>query len=245
MFLFWFESPGGDESLPGDATLVAFWLMVFMLIWGKKKSEIVGGRKVWVRSWEGGVACEEARSKESRWILLGCKVNDSEEKLVVKNGRHVGTTNSSEMGKRSGKQEPTKSSAKTSCRVLLAVTRKQWLWNDAGTGWSVVTARRSGTVSPGDVWSEPGGNGIVLASWEVHIQLLSRGDTSEVRRAGLRAGRFVGQDHERAGSCEHHVPETKANQFSPFLFVCGDDRVIRYTGADVDTGGVEDVQMAE
>jgi len=27
--------------------------------------------------------------------------------------------------------------------------------------------------------------------------------------------------------------------------VCGDDRVIRYTGADVDTGGVEDVQMAE
>jgi len=34
----------------------------------------VGGRKVWVRSWEGGVACEEARSKESRWILLGCKV---------------------------------------------------------------------------------------------------------------------------------------------------------------------------
>jgi len=27
--------------------------------------------------------------------------------------------------------------------------------------------------------------------------------------------------------------------------VYGDDRVIRYTGADVDTGGVEDVQMAE
>ncbi|QCD96383.1 hypothetical protein DEO72_LG6g1085 [Vigna unguiculata] len=33
--------------------------------------------------------------------------------------------------------------------------------------------------------------------------------------------------------------------YSPFLFVCGDDRVIRYTGADVDTGGAEDVQMAE
>jgi len=32
---------------------------------------------------------------------------------------------------------------------------------------------------------------------------------------------------------------------SPFLFVFGDDRVIRYTGADVDTGGAEDVQMAE
>ena len=32
---------------------------------------------------------------------------------------------------------------------------------------------------------------------------------------------------------------------SPFLFVCGDDRVIRYTGADIDTGGAEDAQMAE
>ncbi|QCD79625.1 hypothetical protein DEO72_LG1g3271 [Vigna unguiculata] len=69
-------------------------------------------------------------------------------------------------------------------------------------------------------------------SGEVHIQLLSRGDTSgEVRRAGLRAGRFV-EAGPRAGS-------------SPFLFVCGDDRVIRYTGADVDTGGAEDAQMAE
>jgi len=29
---------------------------------------------------------------------------------------------------------------------------------------------------------------------------------------------------------------------SPFLFVYGDDRVIRYTGADAETGGVEDVQ---
>jgi len=32
---------------------------------------------------------------------------------------------------------------------------------------------------------------------------------------------------------------------SPYMFVCGDDRVICYTGADVDTGGAEDVQMAE
>jgi len=32
---------------------------------------------------------------------------------------------------------------------------------------------------------------------------------------------------------------------SPFLFVYGDDRVIRYTGADVDTGGDEDVQATE
>ncbi|QCE02010.1 hypothetical protein DEO72_LG8g21 [Vigna unguiculata] len=55
--------------------------------------------------------------------------------------------------------------------------------------------------------------------------------SGEVRRAGLRAGRFV-EAGPRAGS-------------SPFLFVCGDDRVIRYTGADVDAGGAEDVQMAE
>ncbi|QCE06260.1 hypothetical protein DEO72_LG9g1271 [Vigna unguiculata] len=53
----------------------------------------------------------------------------------------------------------------------------------------------------------------------------------QVRRVGLRAGRFV-EAEPRAGS-------------SPFLFVFGDDRVIRYTGADVDTGGAEDVQMAE
>ena len=29
MFLFWFESPGGDEFLPGGATLAASCLMVF------------------------------------------------------------------------------------------------------------------------------------------------------------------------------------------------------------------------
>jgi len=59
-------------------------------------------------------------------------------------------------------------------------------------------------------------------SWEVHIQLLSRGDTSEVGSyvpssrlrdaaceevrgwwitcVGLRAGRFVEQNYERGGS---------------------------------------------
>jgi len=33
MFLFWFESPGGDEFLPGGATLVVFCLMALMLNW--------------------------------------------------------------------------------------------------------------------------------------------------------------------------------------------------------------------
>jgi len=32
---------------------------------------------------------------------------------------------------------------------------------------------------------------------------------------------------------------------SPFLFVCGNDRVTRYTGADDDTGDVEDAQATE
>ena len=32
---------------------------------------------------------------------------------------------------------------------------------------------------------------------------------------------------------------------SPFLFVIGDDRVIRYTGADGDTGDAEGAQATE
>jgi len=32
---------------------------------------------------------------------------------------------------------------------------------------------------------------------------------------------------------------------SPFLFVFGDDRVTRYTGANGDTSGVEGVQIAK
>jgi len=32
---------------------------------------------------------------------------------------------------------------------------------------------------------------------------------------------------------------------SPFLFVYGDDRVIRYTRVDVETGGADDVQPTE
>ena len=33
VFLFWFESPGGDEFLPGGATLIVFCLMALMLNW--------------------------------------------------------------------------------------------------------------------------------------------------------------------------------------------------------------------
>ena len=33
----------------------------------------------------------------------------------------------------------------------------------------------------------------------------------QVRRVGLRAGRFVETGSRTAGSCEHHVPESKAN----------------------------------
>ncbi|QCE00541.1 hypothetical protein DEO72_LG7g1831 [Vigna unguiculata] len=56
-------------------------------------------------------------------------------------------------------------------------------------------------------------------------------DYDRAGRAGLRAGRFV-EARPQAGS-------------SPFLFVYGDDRVIRYTGADVATGDVEDAQATE
>jgi len=33
MFLFWVESPGGDEFLPGGTTLIVFCLMALMLNW--------------------------------------------------------------------------------------------------------------------------------------------------------------------------------------------------------------------
>ncbi|QCD84170.1 hypothetical protein DEO72_LG2g4520 [Vigna unguiculata] len=85
-----------------------------------------------------------------------------------------------------------------------------------------------GAVSGPDV--SPGG--VMVAARRQFMDGVTCDDMSgEVRRAGLRAGRFV-EAGPRAGS-------------SPFLFVCGDDRVIRYTGADVDTGGAEDAQMAE
>ena len=39
-----------------------------------EKVGVVEGRNLWVRSWEGEIACEEARSRDRRWILFGCKV---------------------------------------------------------------------------------------------------------------------------------------------------------------------------
>ncbi|QCD93976.1 hypothetical protein DEO72_LG5g2053 [Vigna unguiculata] len=97
-------------------------------------------------------------------------------------------------------------------------------------------------------------------SGEAHIQLLSCGDTSEVRRAGLRAGRFVEQDYERGDVYKRQrlrdatCGEVRGGWItcvrlradsSPFLSVYGNDRVIRYTGADVDTGDAEDVQATK
>ncbi|QCD86176.1 hypothetical protein DEO72_LG3g697 [Vigna unguiculata] len=105
-----------------------------------------------------------------------------------------------------------------------AVTRKQWVWEDAGA-WR---------YSHGEV-----------RMFRAHVERCHV-------QGGTGAGGSHVLDYGRAGSCEHQIPESKANQLydlktdnSPFLFVCGDDRVIRYTGADVDTGGAEDVQMAE
>jgi len=41
-----------------------------------------------------------------------------------------------------------------------------------------------------------------------------------------------------------YIPVILFSQLT-LLFVYGDDHVICYTGADVDTGGVEDVQATE
>ncbi|QCE14884.1 hypothetical protein DEO72_LG11g1890 [Vigna unguiculata] len=59
-----------------------------------------------------------------------------------------------------------------------------------------------------------------------------RGGTGLVDHMCWTTGGQVRRARLRAGS-------------SPFLFVYGDDRVIRYTGADVETGGAEDVQPTE
>ncbi|QCE00702.1 hypothetical protein DEO72_LG7g1992 [Vigna unguiculata] len=80
-------------------------------------------------------------------------------------------------------------------------------------------------------------------SREVHIQLLSRGDTNDV-------GSYVPCSRLRDAACGEvrgwwiTCVGLRASS-SPFLFVYGDDRVIRYTGADVDTGDAEDAQATE
>ncbi|QCD93904.1 hypothetical protein DEO72_LG5g1980 [Vigna unguiculata] len=98
------------------------------------------------------------------------------------------------------------------------------------------TARQSKPVAPGGAWGYARRKSRKL--WLVHGWWLTCDDMSgeggmglvdhmcwttggQVRRAGLRAGS------------------------SPFLFVYGDDRVIRYTGADVDIGDAEDAQATE
>ncbi|QCD94606.1 hypothetical protein DEO72_LG5g2691 [Vigna unguiculata] len=53
------------------------------------------------------------------------------------------------------------------------------------------------------------------------VDYMCRTTGGQVRRVGLRAGS------------------------SPFLFLFGDDRVIRYTEADDDTGDAEDAQATE
>jgi len=46
-----------------------------------------------------------------------------------------------------------------------AVAVRQWRWKGSDAWRGAGTARRSGTVSPGGVWAEPGGNVVVLAFW--------------------------------------------------------------------------------
>ncbi|QCE06042.1 hypothetical protein DEO72_LG9g1051 [Vigna unguiculata] len=134
-------------------------------------------------------------------------------------------------------------------------------WGGVGSGAGRALAPGSGKVPPGDLGlfrlaalgATPGRNSAdidLCLGGEVHIKLLLRGDTSgEVRGwwitcVGLRAGRSVEQDYERGGYTALGLrswPRTN----SLFLFVYGDDCVIRYMGADVNTGDVEDAQATD
>ncbi|QCE06235.1 hypothetical protein DEO72_LG9g1246 [Vigna unguiculata] len=252
LFLFWYDPPGGYEFLPGDATLFAFYFRdfvnVLMLRLAASKtppgdSVVRGSAASFLEiETEGGFGVCEVYDNSKRDEVLEEIWMDMimHEKVWGKYSKSNGSRvllfkrlmlrYCEDLNRWFGQ-------GTVGCLILVivvrqavrlasgvsvllgawrhgvlrqAVTRKQWVWGGAG-------ARRSGAFSPGDVWAEPGGDAVVLCFL--------------VRRAGLRAGRFV-EAGPRAGS-------------SPFLFVCGDDRVIRYTGADVDTGGAEDAQMAE
>ncbi|QCD93554.1 hypothetical protein DEO72_LG5g1629 [Vigna unguiculata] len=187
--------------------------------------------------------------------LQGCvlkNVEIGEVTLIGKEEKRIGTVDDAEKRVKGGLRLPPGDSLSVRGSALRgawrhgmlrqAMTRKQW---GLGARWRLAGGEYRQAVWSNFAWRRVGWarrkrccsvfmDGMTCddMSGEVHIKLLSRGDTNgEVRRAGLRAGRFV-EAGPRAGS-------------SPFLFVCGDDRVIRYTGADVDAGGAEDVQIAE
>ncbi|QCD86849.1 hypothetical protein DEO72_LG3g1377 [Vigna unguiculata] len=104
-----------------------------------------------------------------------------------------------------------------------------------GVAWDPLGGRRAEVlgVAPGDSDADYDLCALLLSDNDA---MLGSGDASrttseEVRRVRLRAGRFV-EAGPRTGS-------------SPFLFVYGDDRVIHYTGADVDIGDAEDAQAMD
>ncbi|QCD90452.1 hypothetical protein DEO72_LG4g1408 [Vigna unguiculata] len=234
LFLFWFESPGGDGSLPGDATLFAFFLGCFeavraeiivtycvqksVILCSSVRRNVIGvkfGRDGFIRGMKSLTGMGDSAFRWAlmyRLAVLGLPPGDSESRGCSMKFW----------------QPCTRLSGRSARRWHLTVSGyRQAVWNDFA--WR----RVHGWWLTCDDMSE-----------EVHIQLLSRGDTSEVRRAGLRAGRFVEQDYERGGYNALGLRSWPITN-SPFLFGYGDDRVIRYTGADVDTGDVEDVQATE
>ncbi|QCE03353.1 hypothetical protein DEO72_LG8g1377 [Vigna unguiculata] len=263
LFLFWYDPPGGYEFLPGDATLFAFYFRdfvnVLMLRLAASKTP-PGDSVVLEEIWMDMIMHEKVWGKYSKsngsrvlvmtvlesmvwtgygWVLDTCdsgrltikRVLLLIRRLAARVGAPGGETSVRGLcivGRLAARCAPPGGNEKT-----VGLGRR---WRQAV--WSIFAWRRVGRARRRRCCSLlPAGrfmDGVTCddMSGEVHIKLLSRGDTSgEVRRAGLRAGRFV-EAGPRAGS-------------SPFLFVCGDDRVIRYTGADVDTGGAEDAQMAE
>ncbi|QCE10835.1 hypothetical protein DEO72_LG10g2067 [Vigna unguiculata] len=89
----------------------------------------------------------------------------------------------------------------------------------------------------------------IKIGWELAINqngvLRPKGDRRSVSEPCIKR-RLAGRvELRQAVTRKQWVWEDAGAWRSPFLFVFGDDRVIRYTGADVDTGGAEDVQMAE
>ncbi|QCD87572.1 hypothetical protein DEO72_LG3g2109 [Vigna unguiculata] len=102
-------------------------------------------------------------------------------------------------------------------------------------------------------WDPPGGRGAVnvLLRQTIVLQIMTCGGSYPVTLAwGYERGRFVcsvltlERCYVRGGmGLVDHMCWTTSS--SPFLFLYGDDRVIRYTGADIDTCDVDDAQATE
>ncbi|QCD81772.1 hypothetical protein DEO72_LG2g2102 [Vigna unguiculata] len=130
-------------------------------------------------------------------------------------------------------------------------------WNEGSlarfwyTAWRLLASRQA------MAWADPIGGCVAVGFVEGRKKVLrvvarvSAPGGRNCRKGPCTAWRLVARYAPPGGPMKHNdamlgsgdaVPLAGS---SPFLFVYGDDRVIRYTGADVDTGGAEDVQATE